>query len=90
MPTTSSGLWLVPLSMASTFSRVGMMMGMVSVIPLSRKYCWRLSAVSVNVGAPVEGVLVPVFDSSAVSGRVSAATTSGMNGLPLTGSLPSR
>ena len=36
LPTTSSGLWLVPFSIASTFSCVGMMIGMKSVIPLSR------------------------------------------------------
>ena len=28
LPTTSSGWWLVPLSIASTFSSVGRMMGM--------------------------------------------------------------
>src|ERR1700691_1964804 len=35
LPTISSGRWLVPLSIASTFSWVGRMMGMKSVIPLS-------------------------------------------------------
>ena len=33
-PMTSSGSWLVPFSIASTFSFVGMMIGMKSVIPL--------------------------------------------------------
>ena len=36
LPTTSSGLWLVPLSISASFSSVGMTICMKSVIPLSR------------------------------------------------------
>src|ERR1035441_4574148 len=36
LPITSSGLWLLPASISSTRSSVGMMIGRVSVIPLSR------------------------------------------------------
>ena len=36
LPMTSSGLWLVPFSIASTFSSVGRMMGMKSVRLLSQ------------------------------------------------------
>src|ERR1019366_9078664 len=35
LPTGSSGLWLVPLSIASTLSRVGRTICMKSVMPLS-------------------------------------------------------
>ena len=43
-----------------------------------------------KVAGPMSGVTVPLLDSSAVRGCVSASVTSFISGLPLTGSLPSR
>ncbi len=46
MPTHSSGLWSVPVSISATRSSVGRMIGRPSVQPLSRKRRWRFSSVS--------------------------------------------
>src|SRR5580704_301803 len=55
-PTISSRAWLVPASIASTRSRVGNVIGNLSVQLLSRNSFWRLSSVS--------GPITPATDAS--------------------------
>src|SRR5580658_3007164 len=62
-PTTSSGLWLVALSIAPTRSRVGSTIGSLSVQLLSRKSCCSLSSVS---GPTTPAVKVSLPGMSAV------------------------
>src|SRR5580693_1846808 len=57
-PTILSGGWLVPLSMASTRSRVGNTIGSLSVQLLSRNSFCRLSSLSGPI-SPVSGASMP-------------------------------
>ena len=88
-PTTLSGGWLVPLSMAATRSSVGRMTGRKSVQLFSMNSFWRLSSVSGASSRGVERSNDRPLRSSSSSGRVSASITSCMNGRRETGSLPS-
>src|SRR5580698_6035555 len=61
-PTISSAAWLVPASIASTRSRVGRVIGSLSVQLLSRKSFWRLSSVSGPI-APATGASMAAMNT---------------------------
>src|ERR1017187_3535596 len=87
---TSSGLWLVPLSIAATRFSVGRMIELKSVHSLSSNSCRRFSSESgeSNLGATASSGGDPDIFSSAVRGLVSALTTAVISGSPLSMSLP--
>jgi hypothetical protein len=74
VPTISSGLWLVPLSMSATLSCVGSMMGSPSVSRFLKDLL-EPSGVWLNSRGCGSHQKSGLF-SSAVSGLISAATSS--------------
>src|SRR5580658_3731697 len=87
---TSSGLWLVPLSISVTRFSVGRMMVLKSVHSLLSNITRRLSSESGgrNLGSTASSGGSPDIFSSAVRGLVSALITAVMSGLPDSMSLP--
>ena len=88
-PTTSSGAWLVPASIACTRSSVGSTIGRKSVQRSSANRARRLSSVSASSSGGAERSNDMPLRSSSPSGLVSPSMTCCMNGPPLTGSSPS-
>src|SRR6185437_1776231 len=87
---TSSGLWLVPFSIAVTRRSVGRMIELKSVHSLSSKSWRRFSSESggSNLGSAASSDGAPDIFSSAVRGLVSAFTTAVISGWPVSMSLP--
>src|SRR6516165_5031237 len=89
LPTTSSGEWLVPLSIAATRASVGNVIGKKSVQRLSVNVCRKFSSVSAGNSRGVERSNDTPLKSSAASAPVNPSTTSCIKGRPEVGSLPS-
>src|SRR5271170_7046627 len=87
---TSSGLWLVPLSISVTRFSVGRLIQLKSVHSLLSNITRRFSSESGgrNRGSTASSGGAPEIFSSAVRGLVSALVTAAINGWPLSMSLP--